>query len=190
MFQQKITFSMDTAEPKPQIETFQAHYLDPKTIRFHADGENLTFTNSEGIFYPRVTLRRCFPLSAENTFILVRVPEEEPDRGNELGIVADCQELDENSCQAVLRELRLHYLVPVIQSVVSIREEFGFLYWSVETDRGEKDFIMRDSVIGSTRQVGTNRWLIIDINQTRYEIHDLAALDIHSQELVKRYLLL
>jgi exosome complex RNA-binding protein Rrp4 len=49
---------------------------------------------------------------------------------------------------------------------------------------------MGDSVIGSTRQVGTNRWLIIDINQTRYEIHDLAALDAHSQELVKRYLLL
>jgi len=190
MFQQNVTFSIDTAQPGIQKDAFEANYLNPRAIRFYYEGENLTFVDENGTVHPQVTLRRCFPLSAENTYILIRLPEEEHDRGHELGILADSQELDESSGQALERELRQHYLVPSIQRVLSIREEFGFLYWSVETDRGQKEFIMRDSIISSTRQVASNRWLIIDINQTRYEVHDLTSLDDHSQALVRRFLLL
>ncbi len=173
----------------PAAEPFETVYLDTPALCFSYQGENLTFTDAAGNFYPRVTLRRCFPLSAENTFILVRVPEGD-DRSHELGVLADCRELEPESLQAVLRELRQYYLTPVICKVNSIREEFGFLYWSVETDRGVKEFIMRDSIIGSTRQVASQRWLVIDINQTRYEIHDLATLDETSRALIERYLLL
>jgi hypothetical protein len=49
---------------------------------------------------------------------------------------------------------------------------------------------MRDSIIGQVRQVGPGRWLIIDINQTRYEIHNFEQLDELSQDLIERYLLL
>jgi len=48
----------------------------------------------------------------------------------------------------------------------------------------------RDSIIGSVRKVSDGLWLMIDINQTRYEIHEIAALDIPSQKLLQRYLLL
>ncbi len=170
--------------------SFETVYLDSPALRFAHDGHNLTFTAADGTFYPRISLRRSFPLSAENTYIVVRVPEAEGDRGNELGVIRDCQNLDEQSRQAVEEELRRFYLVPVVQRIHSIREEFGFLYWSVETDRGPKDFIMRDSVIGQVRQVGTGRWLIIDINQTRYEIRDYENLDEKSQAFLNRFLLL
>jgi hypothetical protein len=187
-------FSMDTSHPSASTsqvpESFETIFLDPKTIHFHHDGHNLTFTASDSTHYPRVTLRRSFPLSADNTFIVVRVPEEEPDRSHELGVIVDCLGLDEESRNAVERELRSFYLVPTIQRIHSIREEFGFLYWSVDTDRGAKEFIMRDSIIGQVRQVGTGRWLIIDINQTRYEVHNFEQLDETSQSLLKRYLLL
>jgi hypothetical protein len=171
-------------------ETFDLVYLEPRSTRFGYDGENLTMASSEGVLYPRVTLRRCFPLSAKNTYILVRVPETEEDRGYEIGIVADVQELDSPSQEAVLRELALFYFVPTIGRILNIREEFGFLYWSVETDRGKKEFVMRDSPIGSVRKVSEGRYLIIDINQTRYDVPDLDALDSHSQDLLRRFLLL
>jgi hypothetical protein len=171
-------------------EPFELVFLDPKTIRFENHEENLAFCDSDGIHYPRVSLRRSFPLSAQNTYIMVRTPDLDHERGHELGMIKDIQELDEPSQQAVLLELRLHYLVPVIQRIRSIREEFGFLYWSVDTDRGDKEFVMRDSIISSTRQVATQRWLVIDINQTRYEIRDQTMLDKHSQELLAKYLLL
>ncbi len=169
---------------------FDTVYLDPQKIRFGYDGENLVFVDAAGTYYPRVTLRRCFPLSADNTYILVRVPEAETERTIELGIVANCDELNEESRTAVLRELRMHYFVPMLKKVNNIKEEFGFLYWDVDTDRGRKQFIMRDSIIGSTRRVSDGRWLLIDINQTRYEVHNLEDLDVKSQDLLTKYLLL
>ena len=169
---------------------FDLVFLDAEKVRFGYEGENLTFIDEEGIFHPRVTLRRCFPLSAQNTHIMVCAPGEENERGSEIAVIQSADELDDESRQAVLRELGLHYFVPIVKQIYSIREEFGFLYWSVDTDRGKKEFIMRDSIIGSVRRVSDGRWLIIDINQTRYEVRDFQALDTKSQDLLQRYLLL
>jgi hypothetical protein len=180
---------MQTHPPNP-VDSFAIIYLDPKVVCFAYQGENLTFTNADGTFYPRVTLRRCFPLSAKRANIIVRIPESEADQGFELGIIENLEELDPASQEAVLRELQLHYFVPSILNIHTIREEFGFLYWDVETDRGPKEFIMRDSIIGSVRQVSPTRWLVIDINQTRYEVRDINDLDPKSQELLRKNLLL
>lgn len=173
-----------------QPESFEIVTLDAPRLVFAYEEENLTFTDADGTFYPIVTLRRCFPLSASSTHIIVRVPDTEAERGRELGLIADVAELPEESRAAVMRELRLHYFVPRIKKIEHIREEFGFLYWSVDTDRGHKDFVMRDSVISAVRKVSGGRWLIIDINQTRYEIYDYESLDSKSQDLLRRYLLL
>lgn len=187
-------FSMDTAHPdgnSPSAhESYETNVLDPKKVQFKHDGHNLTYTAADGTYYPRVTLHRSFPLSADHTYIVVRLPEDEPDRSQELGVIEDTLELVDESREAVEYELRSFYLVPTIQQIHSIREEFGFLYWSVDTDRGPKEFIMRDSIIGQVRQVGPGRWLIIDINQTRYEIRNFDQLDERSRYLLTRYLLL
>lgn len=178
---------MELTSPK---DSFESNILDVRLINFSYDGENLTFTDRDGTYYPRVTLRRCFPLSSDSTYIAVRSFEQDSERTFEIGMVENVFDLDECSQEAVLRELQLHYVVPMILRINSIREEFGFLYWSVETDRGSKEFIMRDSVVNSTRRISKSRWLIIDINQTRYEIHNQDQLDINSQNLLQRYLLL
>ena len=177
-------------ESKAQPESFEIVALDSARVRFWYDGENLSFADSDGTVYRCVSLRRCFPLSAEDSDILVRVPDTEAARGHEIGMIEDVQQLEPASRQAVLRELSLYYFVPTIERIWSIREEFGFLYWEVETDRGRKDFIMRDSITSSVRKVSEGRWLIIDINQTRYEVHHFESLDSHSQKLLRRYLLL
>jgi hypothetical protein len=179
-----------STDNKLERSAFELVYLDPKTVRFGYEGETLTFIDTDGTYYPRVTLRRCFPLSAQNTNILVSSPGIEMERGPEIGILKDLVEMNPESQEAVERELSLHYFVPVIRKINSIRDEFGFLYWSVDTDRGSKNFIMRDSIIGSTRRVSEGRWLIIDINQTRYEIRDFESLDTRSQDFLQRYLLL
>ena len=169
---------------------FDLVYLNSNAVRFGYEGENLTFHDADGSFYPRVTLRRCFPLSAQNRQIMVCTPGVENEFGKEIGVIDSVEDLEPASREAVIRELELHYFVPVIRAIHSIREEFGFLYWSVNTDRGKKDFIIRDSIISSTRRISNGRWLIIDINQTRYEIREFESLDATSQDLLQRYLLL
>ncbi len=170
--------------------SFDLHFLDLARVRFGYEGENLTFIDSDGTYYPRVTLRRCFPLSSQNTFIMVCSPGLEMERGAEIGLLRELDGLETDSRSAIERELSLQYFVPVVRKIASIRDEFGFFYWDVETDRGNKSFIMRDSIIGSTRRISDGRWLIIDINQTRYEIRDFNALDSRSQNFLQRYLLL
>ena len=177
-------------ELEAKHESFEINELNAPALNFAYDGENLTFRDGDGTFYPCVSLRRCFPLSATDTHVLVRVPDTEKDRGYEIGIVEDVMALEPNSRDAVMRELKLFYFVPVIKRIVSIREEFGFLYWTVETDRGTKDFIMRDSITSSARKVSNGRWLLIDINQTRYEVRQFETLDVESQKLLRRFLLL
>jgi hypothetical protein len=174
----------------PAPESFAIVYLDPDGICFEYQGENLTLNTADGKFYPRVTLRRSFPLSSKRTHIIVRVPESEDQQEYEMGIIENVEALDSGSQEAIQRELQLHYFVPTIQRINTIREEFGFLYWQVDTDRGAKEFVMRDSIIGSVRQVSPKRWLVIDINQTRYEVRDFDALDERSQDMLRRYLLL
>lgn len=183
---------IDPKEKLPEEDdySFEIKYYDPQKVTFRFEDETLSFVDEDGTEFPRVTLRRCFPLSAQNTHIMVCTPGKENERGKELGVIKDTMDLTRESEAALLKELALHYFVPLVSQIYSIREEFGFLYWSVETDRGKKDFIMRDSLIGSLRRVSKVRWLIIDINQTRYEIRDISALDAKSQGFLQRYLLL
>ena len=142
----------------------------------------------DGTRYSRVVLRSCFPVSDGATFLSVRdaSAEEQP----EVGIIEDWMQLDEVSRDAVAAELGLYYFVPKIRRILDIREELGFLYWTVETDKGLKEFVMNNSVIHYTRQVGPERWLLIDLNQARYEIPDASALDRRSLRLVAQFLYL
>ena len=177
--------------PPDVLDEFEPVYLEPGQLQFRYDGETLTLRVSDGAFYPRVTLRRCFPLSSQDEYVTVRGrDEEDADKETEIGIIRDVSQLNPQSSVAVTRELRLHYLVPVIQRILEIREEFGFLHWKAETDRGPKDFTMRDSPISAVREVAAGRLLLIDINKARYEIRDQGSLDSSSQELLKRHLLL
>lgn len=174
---------------EPEV-SFEAVYLDPTQVKFRYEGENLTLTLANGTYYPRVTLRRCFPFSTNGLYITVRTPDTEKDRGLEVGIINGIERLDPESGRALSGELKLHYFVPVVKKVYKVKEEYGFMYWTVLTDRGDKEFIMRDNVISTTRQISPTRWLLIDINQARYEINDDGSLDDRSRKLMIKHLLL
>ncbi len=176
-------------------KTYELARLRPEQVRFerHGDTLSLTLTGAAGgepQHYPRVVLRCCFPVSDEVSYLSVRQTKQDEDEEREIGVIEDWTLLRPEDRAAVAAELGLHYFVPQITRVRSIREEFGFLYWSVRTDRGPKDFVMRNNVVHYAREVGPNRWLLIDVNLARYEIPDLAKLDAHSQKLVKRFLYL
>jgi hypothetical protein len=112
------------------------------------------------------------------------------DRGIEIGIINGIDKLAPKSLEALSGELKLHYFVPIIKKVYKVKEEYGFINWNVLTDRGDKEFTMRDNVITTTRQISQTRWLLIDINQARYELNDDGTLDDRSRSLMIKHLLL
>jgi len=170
------------------VKAFEVVYLKPEQVHFERQGDTLALTLDNGVHYPRVVLRSCFPVSKEQVYLSARdaSDEEQP----ELGIIEDWTQLREQDRQAVAAELSLHYFVPKIKRVCKIKDELGFLYWTVDTDKGAKEFVMRNNIIRYAREVSPGHWLLIDVNEARYEISDINALDRHSQRLVRQFLYL
>ena len=165
--------------------------LEPEHVDFERMGDTLSLTLEEdgvSVRYPRVIVRAAFPVSDKATYLSVRDASHEDHP--EIGIIEDWHLLADSDQAAVEAELQLYYLVPVITHVVTIREELGFLYWTVETDKGRREFVMRNSVIHCAREVEPGHWLLIDVNEARYEIIRVAALDGRSQRLLKHFLYL
>ena len=192
-------------------KAFEVVYLDPERVTFERQGDTLSLmlqtdeapdvvpedapadaslggASPNIIRYPRVVLRACFPVSDNTQFLSVRDATDETTP--ELGIIEDWSRLPPKSRDAVAAELGLHYFVPEIKQVFNVKEELGFLYWTVETDKGRKEFVMRNSVIHYAREIAPGHWLLIDVNEARYEIPDVAALDARSQKLVQQFLYL
>ena len=170
-------------------KSFEVVYLKPENISFLRHGDTLSLTFSENgiaVQYPRVVLRSCFPVSDNTAYLSVRDASAEGQ--SEIGIVEDWTELNVEDREAIEAELSLYYLVPKIMRIHSIKEQLGFLYWDVETDKGSQEFVMRNNITRKTREVSPGHWLLIDVNDARHEIEDYKELDGHSQKLLARFL--
>jgi hypothetical protein len=171
------------AGPAPTpLETADLRYLDPKSLRFFRHGAALRLTVEAESSYLKVTVVRAFPLSHPQRYLSVRAGE-----NKEVGVLVDAAELDEENRRLVAEELERRYVVPVIRRVIRIKERFGTVDWEVETDRGLCRFTtrnMREKVV----QPSPGRYLLTDVDDNRYDVPDLAALDPASQAWLMRHL--
>jgi len=135
----------------------------------------------------RVKLRRTFPLSDEGRMISVRDASDGDEK--EVWCITDTALLDAASRQAAEAELRVRYFVPRILRVLELEELFGFLYFTVETDRGRRSFVVKDASTGFTR-MGVDGVLVLDAEECRYVIPSVRALDAGSRALVDQQLFL
>lgn len=144
-------------------------------------GDNAVFTATGGGFlklefagktYPRIAVHRCFPFSDPDRYISIREPEGD---GREIGLIDDLTALP-TATQSLLRDqLALRYFIPKILKVRDIKDEYGYSYWDVQTDRGDCRFTVRTGG-SNVYAIGHNRYLVNDLDGNRFEIPDLYAL--------------
>src|SRR6185369_15591445 len=108
-----------------------------------------------------ISVARAFPISDPDRFIGFLDSD-----GKDIGIVKDPDLLDPDSQRIVAEELELRYFVPVIEKVVSVKEEFGSVYWTVETNRGPKEFVVRN-LKDSVLELPGNRAILTDVDGNR-----------------------
>ena len=149
--------------------------------------DNAVFRRTEGGFvsleyanpgggkktYPRVSVHRCFPFSDPTRFISIREPEAD---GREIGLIEDLDALPREMRAMLEEQMGLRYFTPKIRRVNSIKEEYGYAYWDVLTDRGACRFTVRMGGGGNVYSIGPNRYLVNDIDGNRFEIPDLYKL--------------
>lgn len=156
-------------------------FLDPKKTQFFVqDGDALRMTLMGNRTYLRVTAALSYPLSDPFHFIGIREAD-----GPEIGMIHDIRELDHDSRAVLEEELRKRYFTPVIRRFISIRQEFGAVYFDVDTDKGSRQFVVR-GLRESIAEINLHRYLITDVDGNRFELPDASQLDQKSLILWER----
>lgn len=138
---------------------------------FYHPAGTLRLTIGEERSYPVVRLFQAWPLSQPQRYLSLQ-----DSRGEEIVMVSRIEELEPQSRAVAEEELRRRYLTSRVTGVQNIRSEFGVTYWHVQSDRGERDFVVQ-SLSESCVWVSDRHVLIVDVDGNRFEIPDTSTLD-------------
>ncbi len=132
--------------------------------------------------YTRVKIVRAAPLSHPQDYICFLDAKDE-----EICMFPDLKSIDEQTRQIIDQELDRRYLTSTVESIRSMRNEFGTSYWEVATNRGEREFVVQNAA-ENAQWLGEHRLLLVDVDGNRFEIPDLRQLDSKSLNLVEMVL--
>ena len=151
--------------------------LDPKQIVLERDAYGDLRMNYQGQIYEKVHLRRAFPLTHADRYIIIFADKEE------IGLLENVHDLPRKSRHLAQEELRRAYFIPVITRILELEESYGASKWKVETDHGIREFDIRSR--DDIKPFPPFRILFRDAEGNRYEIPDYRKLDRRSQVLLE-----
>ena len=164
-----------SAEQKHAITTINVTHpedVDVAKLRlFREPPWVLRLTIDDDRSYLKVKVVRAAPLSYPDRYISFLDAKDE-----EICMVDDLEQLDQQIRSLIDEELDRRYLTATILQVDAVRNEYGTSYWDVETDRGQREFVVQN-VSENAQWLGDHRLLIIDVDGNRFEIPRLDELD-------------
>lgn len=142
----------------------------------------LILTNAQGERFDSVVPVRAFPIqSPEDGIALVSL------EGHEVGWVDRLDAVPEPTQDLIRQELSSREFVPVIDRIVAVSSFSTPCTWTVATDRGETDFVLRGDE--DIRRIGKDGSLLIaDVHGIQYLVRDQYALDANSKRILDRFM--
>jgi len=141
----------------------------------------LVLTTPQGEVHEGVSPVRAFPVQApEDGISLVSTD------GKEVGWIDRIEDLPAATGALVREELTGREFMPEIARINSVTSFATPCTWSVATDRGETEFVLRGEE--DIRRLTVDTLLISDIHGIHYLIRDLRELDKHSKKIIDRFL--
>lgn len=169
-------------KPTP-VETVHPQSVDASKIRLFKDPEWILRMTIEGDrSYTRVKVVRAAPLTEPDRYFCILDIKDEA-----ICMVTQLTDLEDASRPLVYEELDKRYLTAQIRKIVSLQNEYGVTYWTVETDRGDREFVAK-SVAENAQWLSDTRLMIFDVDGNRFEVIDMTALDRRSQAFLESVL--
>lgn len=141
----------------------------------------LVLTNAEGEEFIGVTPVRAFPVQAPTRGIsLVR------EGGKEVAWIDDLAEVPADIAALVTNELDGREFMPEIQSIKSVSSFATPCTWTVKTDRGDTEFVLKGEE--DIRRLGAYSLLIADSHGIHFLIRDMFGIDKGSRKILDRFL--
>ena len=184
--------SGDKNDREFDLEEMEKETEEMLKIRY-LTSDNAVFKRTEGGFvslktgdeeYERIHVVRMFPFTDPGHYISIRTPDE---NSKEIGIIKDINEVSADVRSMLEEQMNLRYFTPVITKIINIKDEYGYAYFDVVTDRGACRFTIN---IGGSAVVhlSDTRILISDIDENRFEIPDIMKLTVGERKKLDLFL--
>ena len=156
------------------------HHIPAEKLEIYRDEHNNLCARIEGRGnWQKISVKRAFPYSEPENFIVLYSDEEE------IGVIPNMNALDKRSHHVLEQALTERYHIPVIEEIIEIEEIHNATRWSVQTDRGVRDFEIQDR--NNFRRIRGGGIIIVDVDANRFRIPDRNTLDPQSRKLLEMY---
>jgi hypothetical protein len=178
--------------PDPTDASIEYVAFNPRMIRLFRSGTPGDVTVRATVDDPaigparswrRVQVARAFPLSMPDQYIGLRDAADK-----DIGMLPTLEGLDAESRKIIDEELTRRYFLPVIQRVITVKEEYGITTWEVDTDKGRHTFMVQNLRESVWEMVPGERAIITDKDGLRYEFPDIQRLDAKTMHVLSRVL--
>jgi len=179
--------SAATATRLPPLKGHHPRWLSPENAVVHLGSLNaLHVTVKDEAIYGGVFAVRCMPVRYPRHFISLRYHDQKKHEV-EVGLIRDIDQWDERTRKLVDESLLKRYFVHAITAIHSIALFNGYLSFSVDTDLGPVEFMMRWQG-DKAHNYGAHGRMLIDTDENRYLITDLQQLSEPERRLFLRYI--
>mgnify|MGYP002408108885 FL=1 len=151
----------------------------PQDVKFRQDDWLNLYMEVDNKALGPLKVKRAFPLTAPKEIIVIENLD-----GDFLGIIKDYERMDRTSVGLLEVELEREFFLPQILTIYDIRDRVGLLVWRVETDRGPREFEVRNRR-ADIRWFSDTHVVIQDADGNKYEIENLSRLDVASRQKVE-----
>jgi hypothetical protein len=141
----------------------------------------LVLTTADGTAHEGVVPVRAFPIAAPDDGVGLISTD-----GRELAWIPRLDTLPAPMRALVESELAAREFMPEIRSIVGVSTYATPSVWTVRTDRGQTDLVLRGEE--DIRRLTGSTLLISDNHGIHYLIRDLSALDKPSRKILDRFL--
>ena len=163
-------------------ELLELRFLTRDNAVFTRTGGGFISLDFAGKHYDRVTVHRAFPFTDPESYLSIREPD---GKAREIGMVKALSELEPDQQEMLREQMNLRYFTPVIKKILDVREEYGYSYWDVETDRGGCRFTADNNGVTKLSQT---RLIISDVDGNRFELPDVTVLSARELRLIDLYI--
>ena len=148
------------------------YFVDPDKDRIVWEDMYLVrLEKSDGEVIESLEPKRLFPVSDPDRYITLM-----DKKLKERAIIRDIKELNADSAQAIEKCFHDIYFVPVITKVLTVAVKSNAMIFTVETDRGNTEFSIANSV-RTVKSYDDGSMTLRDTNDNRYFIPDVNKLD-------------
>ena len=142
---------------------------------------HLVLTDAQGQAHVGVYAVRAFPISAPEGGVSLMDAE-----AHELVWISDLACLPAEVLGLVRESLTQREFLPTIQKVLAVSSFVAPSVWTVETDRGQTDLMLKGEE--NIRRLAEGVLIVSDAHGVQFLIRDVQQMDKHSRKLLDRFL--